>query len=141
MKVKKENALVGIDMVITVVVVIIFSVIILTLITNNAMENVKTTKDTMAMIYITEIFEKIAIKPYDDVVYNNLNSDYTEITEENSLVSQEIIDKFKTEIAVITEFEELKNSEEICKKIKVKLTYEVADKKYERVMERLKIKE
>ena len=81
MKIKEENALAGIDMVIAIVIVIIFSVIILTLITNNALENLKTAKETMAMICITQIFENIGIQSYDDSVYRGLGPEYTEITE------------------------------------------------------------
>lgn len=142
MNIKKDNALAGIDMMIAVIAIIIFSTLLIALICNNAIENVKLVKESMAMIYITEIFENIGIQAYGDEVYNNIGSDYTEITEENVLVPQEILENYKVEMKVVDTFEDIENKDQdILKKVYVKLTYEVGNKTYSCSMERLKAKE
>ena len=126
---KEEKALAGIDMVIAIIVVIIFSTIILNLITNNGLENVKNAKESMAMIYITEIFENIAI------------AEYEEVTEENNyiFIPEEALDRYKIELEIEENFEGV-SEEDIIKKVKVTLFYEINNKEYNYYMERLKIR-
>lgn len=129
---KRNNALAGIDMIIAVFSVIVFSVIILTLISNNVLENVKTTKETMAMIYMTEIFEKIGIADYDAVLEEN----------KDSFVTEEILNNYEVEMEVTDTFENIEEKNEpILKKIKLTLKYEIGNKTYSCSMQRLKIKE
>lgn len=142
MDIKKDTGLAGMDMIIAIVAIIIFTTLILALMCNNAIENVKIAKETMAMIYITEIFENVGIQAYDDNVYNNIGLDYTEITEENILVPQEVIDNYKVEMKVEDTFDDIENKEQdILKKVYLTLTYEIGDKTYSCSMERLKVKE
>lgn len=132
MNLKKDNALAGIDMIIAIVVVMIFSVLILTLITNNALENVKNAKETMAMIYITEIFENIGMAEYDTVSKENANT----------FISQEILNNYDVEMRVEDTFEKIENKDQdILKKVYLTLTYEIGNKVYSCSMERLKIRE
>ena len=138
---RKESALAGIDIIIAIIAIIIFSGLIISLIYNNVIENVKLKKSTMAMIHLTEISENIGIQDYDAEVYNIIGTEYTEILEENILVPQEVIDSYKVEMAVITELEDTTNYEDIIKKIKIKLTYELENKTYTCSIERMKIRE
>lgn len=127
---KEEKALAGIDMIIAVIVVIIFSTLILSLITNNALENVKTAKETMAMIYITEIFENIAIEEYEDVTEDNINK----------LVPEQVmLDGYRVEFKIEENFNKI--PEDIIKKVNVTLFYEINEKEYKYSMERLKVRE
>lgn len=141
MKIKNNKGFAGVDMIIAVIAITIFSTLILSLMGNNVIENLKLTKETMAMIYITEIFENVGIQPFDSEVYNIIGTDYTEITEENILVPEEVINNYKVEMAATTELDGVTNNENILKKIKIKLTYQVANKDYVCSMERMKIKE
>ena len=127
---KKDKALAGIDMIIAIIVVIIFSTLILSLITNNALENVKTAKESMAMIYITEIFENIAIEKYENVTEDNIN---------RFIPEQVLLDNYRVEMRI----EENNNDipEDIIKKVNITLFYEINEKEYQYSMERLKIRE
>lgn len=127
---KKDKALAGIDMIIAVIVVIIFSTLILSLITNNALENVKTAKESMAMIYITEIFENIAIEKYENVTEDNINKFIPE---------QALIDNYRVEMKIEENINEI--PEDIIKKVTITLFYEINEKEYQYSMERLKIRE
>ena len=140
MKIKKEKGLAGVDMVIAIIAIMIFSTLIISVMYNNVLENVKLKKETLAMIYLTEIFENVGIEPYDSQAYNGIGEEFTSITQENSLVSQEILDRYNVEMAVTTNLEGVSENQ-ILKKIKVRLTYVVGDKTYECSMERMKIKE
>lgn len=141
MKIKKDNALAGIDIIIAIIAVTIFSTLIISMIYNNIIENVKLKKEALAMIFITEIFENVGIEAYDNEVYNNIGTEYTQITEANILVPQEAIDNFTVEMAVTAELDGVTNNENILKKVQVKLTYQIDDKTYIRSMQRMKIKE
>lgn len=121
---KKNNALAGIDIVIAVVAIIIFSTLILSLITTNVTGNVKIARETIATIYMTEIFEKIGLADYDDVTADN----NVKFIPENVSGDYEI--KFS-----VTPYPE---EEDILKIVKLTLKYEIGGKTYECSMERLK---
>lgn len=131
MKKKKESGIVVIDAVIATMAIMAFSILILSLIRNNIMENVKLKKETLAMIYITEIFENIAIE------------DYVNITEENisALVPEIVRNSYEVDLKVEDNFAEIIDAENIIKKITIKLSFEVNGKNYNCSMQRMKIKE
>lgn len=133
MNIKRNTGLAGMDMIIAIVAIIIFTTLILALMCNNAIENVKVAKETMAMIYITEIFENIGIAEYDNVSEENVND----------FIPQEVSNNYDVEIIVDDEVKEVPENQEnqIIKKITATLTYEVGNKTYSCSMERLKIKE
>lgn len=141
MEIKKNSGLAGIDMVIAIIAIAIFSTLIISMMYSNVLENVKLKKETLAMIYITEIFENVGIQDYDVYDYLGLTQNYKQITEPNVLVPQEIIDNYTVEMKVITQVEGETYTEDILKNIGVKLTYEIGDKTYSCTMERRKIKE
>ena len=126
MNIKKESGLAGIDTIIAVIAVILFSTLIIFLITNNSLENIKLAKESMAMIYMTEIFENIAIENYDNVTQGNINK----------FIPSDIQSDYKVDINIVNYGEE-----NIMKKINVTLTYGVGNKDYTCSMERFKTKE
>jgi len=143
MKIKKEKGIAGIDIIIALIAVIIFSTIIAFLIYTNVTENVKLKKETLAIIGITEIFENVGIQDYENLdigsyedIGNNVYSDNIE-----NLVPQDIINMYKVDIIITNEFENVENNEDIMKKIVVTLTYNIQDKEYICSMERMKTKE
>ena len=132
MNIKKNNALAGIDMIIAIITIMIFSTLILALMSNNAMQNMKTAKETLAMIYITEIFENIGIADYDSVLEENTND----------FIPQEALNTYQIDMKIENDFEDIEDEEQnIVKKVYVTLTYEIGNKTYSCSMERLKIKE
>ena len=141
MKIKRENGIAGLDIIIAIMAIMLFSTLIFSMMYNNVTENVKLKKETLAMIYMTEILEKIGICEYENSAYSVIGEEFTHITQKNDFVSQEILDKYKVEMAETSNFEGIEEKENICKKIKVKISYEVSDKMYSCSMERIKIKE
>lgn len=131
MKKKKESGIVVIDAVIATMAIMAFSILILSLIRNNIMENVKLKKETLAMIYITEIFENIAIEDYDNITEENISA----------LVPQIVRNSYEVDFKVENNFPEIIDAENIIKKITIKLSFEVNGKNYNCSMQRMKIKE
>lgn len=131
MKIKKNNGFVGVDAIISIIAIMIFSTIIVSLMSHNVIENVKLKKETLATIYISETFERIGIEDYDNVTLDNINN----------LVPTEALENYDVEMNIETEFEDINNNENIMKKITIKMSYEIRGKKYSRSMERIKVKE
>lgn len=140
---KKNNGLTGVDIIIAIIAIMVFSTLILSMIYSNVMENVKLKKETLAMIYITEIFENVGIEEYsklpignyENITVNNYNVDI------EKLIPEDFPEDYKVDIG-ITNFSEVGNDkEDIIKKVKLKLTYEVGNKIFSSSMERMKIKE
>ena len=131
MKFKKNNGLAGIDIIIAIIAVTIFSTLIISMMYYNVSENVKLKNETLAMIYITEIFENIAIEDYENVTQDNINN----------FIPEEAIKLFQVDMTVTNNLENVTNNEDILKKVEVKLTYVVGNKTYTCSMERMKIKE
>ena len=140
---KKESGLAGIDVVIAIVALMIFSGLIFSMMYSNVMENVKLKKETLAMIYMTEMFENIGIEDYSNLE----NGDYQDIGNNNydytieNIVPKEAQTEFKVDILITDELENVESNENIMKKIIVTLTYEINNKNYICSMERMKVKE
>ena len=145
MKLKKDKGLAGVDIVIAVIALMIFSTLILSLIYNNVAENVKLKKETLAMIYITEIFENVGIESYENLengTYENIGeNDDIDNTYIKDLIPEDAKREYRVDLTITNELENVENTEDIIKKIVVTLTYEVNDKNYTCSMERMKIKE
>lgn len=131
MKIKNEKGLAGVDVIIAIIAITIFSTLIISLMYNNVLENVRLKKETLATIYLTETFENIGIESYENITEENINS----------LVPQEARENYKVEMTVTNEFENVTNNEDIMKKIIVKMSYVVGNKSYNCSMQRMKIKE
>lgn len=143
MIIKKEKGLAGLDLTIAVAAIIIFSTLIVFLMGNNVTENIKLKKDTLAMIYITEIFENVGIEDYSNLESGNYeditNNSYDDSIE--NLIPLDIGDRYNVNLTITNKFENIDNNEDIIKKIIVTLKYSVNDKEYICSMERMKIKE
>ena len=133
MNIKKENALAGIDMVIAVIAIILFTTLILTLMSTNATKNLKIATETMAMIYMTEILENIGIADFEDVVQENAET----------FIPSAALERYDSiEIQVIDEVEGVEEEKgDLFKKVCVTIKYQIQNKTYLCSMERLKIKE
>ena len=124
---KEDKGIAGVDIAIAIVAVMIFSTLILTLIINNSKETVKTAKETIAMIYMTEFFENISIAEYDEVTQENINKFIPEGVEKNYEVQINVEDNIGA-------------NEDIIKKVQLTLRYDIGNKKYECSMEKLKVR-
>lgn len=132
MKVKKNKGLAGIDTIVAIIAVSIFSTLIFTLLFNNVRQNIKLKKDTLAMIHITEIFENIGIESYENITESNII---------NNLIPKDVKKNYGVEVSVTNHFPTIQNYEDIMKKVTVKLSYTIEDKQYICSMERIKGKE
>lgn len=128
MNIKKDTGLAGIDMAIAVIAIVIFTTLILGLMCSNALENVKISKETMAMLYITEIFENIGISDYDNVTEDN----------KELFIPKEIYNNYEVDMSITNAEEKEQN---ILKKINIVLKYNIGKKTYSCSAERLKSKE
>ena len=131
MKFKKNNGLAGIDMIIATIAISIFSTLIVSMIYNNVLENVKLKKETMAMIYSTEIFENIAIESYDNVTQEN----------SSNFIPEKVLKGYTVNLNISTDLDDVNYNQNIIKKIVLTLSYEVGNKTYTCTMQRMKIKE
>lgn len=127
MNIKEEKGFTGIDMSIAIIAITISTALILALMCHNGLENLKLAKETMAMIYITEIFENIGILDYNDVTETN----------KSNYIPEKIYDNYEVIVTVNNEKEE----QDILKKVTLTLTYKIGNKTYSCSAERLKAKE
>lgn len=139
MKKKRENGIAGVDVILAVIAVSIFSALIVGLMYNNAVENAKLKKETLAMIYITEIFENVGMESFDNLNIGTYT--YNDSTTDNikNLFPLDMVGDYEIELKI----EDVSNEDnyKILKKISVTLTYKVNGKEYKCSMERMKIKE
>lgn len=125
-----QKGFIGTDMTITIIAIITFSTLIISLMYNNALQNKKIKKEGLAIIYITETFENIGRASFDEVTQENINNLLPEDAKKYYTVDE---DGFKVET--------LNNDEQIIKKVTLTLSYKVGNKTYNVTMERLKAKE
>lgn len=131
MNIKKSNAIVGIDIIIAIIAIFIFSTLILSLIYNNSIENIKLKQEHLAMIYLTETFENIGMADYNEVIAEKI---------ENFIPQEAINNNFNITIE-IQNLENVTQEQEIIKRIVGTISYQISDKQYSYSMERMKIKE
>ena len=112
-----------------IIAFMIFTPLIFGLIFNNAVENAKLEKEAMAMIYITDIFEKIGEKSYEYVTETQILA---------KLVSTEVRNKYHVEVNVQDIFKNSNNYEDIVKRITITLSYQVNGEIYSVTMKRIK---
>ena len=131
MNIRKNNGIVGTDIVIAIIAAAIFSTLIISMIYNNVTQNVKLKKETLAMIYMTEFFENVGIANYD----------YINTTNVSNLIPEEAKNLFDIQVDVSDTFSGVPADQYIMKKIQAVFKYEVGGNIYTCSMERLKIKE
>lgn len=129
---KNNKGFTGADIVIAIVAIIIFTSTILALMYNVKFENLKIRAKLLADIYLTETLENIGIASYDDVSQENIDNLIPEMPD---------VFSSKIEISKINEEENTDKTEDIIKKVTVKVLYKIGNKTYEESAQRLKVKE
>lgn len=129
---KKNNGFVGIDMTIAVMAIIIFSGLIIFLMYNNFLENVKIKREALATIYLTETLENIGIESYDNINIDN---------KENLISANAIENGYDIQLTISDFYEDVTTKEDIIKKVVATISYKIGNKNYQHSMERVKIKE
>ena len=141
MRIKKNNGLTSIDLVIAIIAITLFSTLIFSLMSYNVNENVKLTKETMAIIHLTEILENIGIESYENLSNgNHIDLGVNQYDEHiEGLVPDKVKENYKVDIFISDELNNVAENENIMKKIQVTLTYEVNNKQYAYSMQRMKM--
>lgn len=143
MKIRNSKGLAGVDMIIAIIAIMIFSTLIVSMMYSNVMENVKLKKETLAMIYMTEIFENIGIESYSNLTvgaYVDITGkDYDKFIE--GLIPNDLPEGYDVDLTISDQLEGITNNKDVLKKIELTLTYEVGKKIFSSSMERMKIKE
>ena len=67
MSIKNNKGYVATDMAVAIIGIIVFSGLIISLMYNNFLTNAKVKKETIAVIYLTEIMENVRIATYEQV--------------------------------------------------------------------------
>lgn len=124
---KNQNGFVGVDMAITIIAIVTFSTLIISLMYNNFLENAKLKKEALAIVYITETFENVGMAQFDEVTQESIDNLLPEDAKKYYTVNSSV--------------NLLENDEQIIKKISVTLSYDVGNKTYNVTMDRLKAKE
>lgn len=136
---RKDNGFVGIDMTIAIIAIIVFSGLIIFLMYDNFLENVKIKKEALATIYLTETLENVGITNYDDLTQENIDNGAINV------VPTEIENyNYEMRIEVLTEDLSLTDTQKqtgIVKKVVATISYKIGNKNYQYSMERIKIKE
>lgn len=127
---KNKNGFTGIDVAISLLAIIIFTSVILALMYNVRLENLKIQAKSVANIYLIETLENIGIAKYDDVTENN-----------TSLIPQ-MPEAYQVTLNIINiSQEDNTKTDDIIKKVKAIISYQIGNKTYMQEVERLKVKE
>ena len=133
MRINSNKGFVGVDMVLAILAIIIFSAIIVSMMYNNFLENSKINRQALAIIYLTETLENVGIAAYDDVTQENINNFIpSDIGEYNYEMKVEVTND---DLVLSSE-----QQDDIIKKIKATISYKLGNKTYEHSMERIKAK-
>lgn len=133
MKINSNKGFVGVDMVLAILAIIIFSAIIVPMMYNNFLENSKINRRALAIIYLTETLENVGIAAYDDVTQENINNFIpSDIGEYNYEMKVEVTND---DLVLSSE-----QQDDIIRKIKATISYKLGNKTYEHSMERIKAK-
>lgn len=136
MKLKNNKGYVAIDMAVAIIGIIVFSGLIISLMYSNFLENAKTKKETIAVIYLTELMENIGIATYEKVTQENIeNLKPTDLTKEPDK------DIYEVNIQIGHPVDEKEEPVEFIKTITAQISYTVGNKTYSNTLQRIKIKE
>lgn len=133
--IKKSKGFVGIDMIISIAGILIFSALIFSLMYSNSLENVKIRKEAMAAIYMTEIMENIGIASYEQVNQENVDN--------GNFLPSDVPNSYEIDIIITDELtiSDTQKNEDIVKKVIASVSYYVGNKDYKLSIERVKMKE
>ncbi len=124
---KNEKGIITTDVVLSIIVIMMFSVLFISLMYNNAVENIRLKAHGIAVADLTETFENIGAADYEDVTNENIYSFVPENIETHGIA-------IDMEVTTVGE-------EDILKKVSAVASYKISNKIYEVSMERMKIKE
>lgn len=127
---KSNKGFTGIDIVLSIIIVITFTSIIVSLMYSVKMENYRIKAMAISNIYLVETLENIGIANYDEIKSDNTD-----------LFPKEMSTEFEKKIEVTSISDEDTSKEDIIKKVKVTITYKIGNKNFEETAERLKAKE
>ena len=121
---KTKHGFTGIDILLAIVVIILFTTVIASLMYNIKYENLKIKNKLISNIYLIETLENIGIASYDSITSDNL-----------SVFPEDMPNSLQKSIEVT------ETHKDIIKKVKVTISYNIEDRTYENILERLKIKD
>lgn len=121
---KTKHGFTGIDILLAIVVIILFTTVIASLMYNIKYENLKIKNKLISNIYLIETLENIGIASYDSITSDNL-----------SVFPEDMPNSLQKSIEVT------ETHKDIIKKVKVTISYNIEDRTYENIVERLKIKD
>ena len=127
---KSNKGFTGIDIVLSIIIVITFTSIIVSLMYSVKMENYRIKAMAISNIYLVETLENIGIANYDEIKSDNTD-----------LFPQEMSTEFEKKIEVTSISDEDTSKEDIIKKVKVTIAYKIGNKNFEETAARLKAKE
>ena len=127
---KSNKGFTGIDIVLSIIIVITFTSIIVSLMYSVRMENYRIKAMAISNIYLVETLENIGIANYDEIKSDNTD-----------LFPKEMSTEFEKKIEVTSISDEDTSKEDIIKKVKVTIAYKIGNKNFEETAERLKAKE
>ena len=128
---KGENGVVISDITISIVIIVLFASLISGLIFNVWFSNFRAQRDGMAVVYLSQQLESIAIDDYDNITNQTINiaADNNNSSTSGYTIKQEIL-------------EEKKNANEKgIKRVKETISYNIGSKKSEKSLERFKVEE
>lgn len=127
---KSNKGFTGIDIVLSIIIVITFTSIIVSLMYSVKMENYRIKAMAISNIYLVETLENMGIANYDEIKSDNTD-----------LFPKEMSTEFEKKIEVTSISDEDTSKEDIIKKVKVTIAYKIGNKNFEETAERLKAKE
>ena len=127
---KSNKGFTGIDIVLSIIIIITFTSIIVSLMYSVKMENYRIKAMAISNIYLVETLENIGIADYDEIKSDNTD-----------LFPKEMSTEFEKKIEVTSINDEEESKEDIIKKVKVTIGYKIGNKNFEETAERLKAKE
>lgn len=130
---KKQGGLTGIDVTIAIVAITLFTGLILSLMYNVKNQNYIKACSITSDLYLTETLENIGIADFDNVVSAS--------SEEGSEIIPDLPDVFYETISVENLSQIDINKEDIIKKVTVTISYNIGNRKYEKSIQRLKVKD
>lgn len=126
-KLYNNRGITGIDLTISIIALITFTGVIITLMVNNYRTSLEIQKSANAMSYITMILEKVDEKAYDKVTDDFLSEISGEISyNSNYDISLNVIQL---------------DDDDYAKKVTIKVSYEINNQKKDIIISKLKIKE
>lgn len=127
---KGNKGFTGIDIVLSIIIVITFTSIIISLMYSVKMENYRIKAMAISNVYLVETLENIGIAKYDEIKSDNID-----------LFPKEMSNEFEKKIEVTSISDEDASKKDIIKKVKITIGYKVGNKNFEETAERLKAKE